>query len=440
MPITILPKQESALDKFGSGLGQGLQALATNHLEEIITKKHQTKMAKNLENFFPKDIAHSLANLPPQFQQDAFKALLRPQKAGWLQSLLGGQTNQVPGILRGQQLGSNNEYDYSQNQDQQQINNGYRQPGDLERLAVSHLARVPEVLGIPGDIASLIGIKGLPTSGGIRNEVQSLAENIYGPGTNALKPRNVVEDITQRLASYGPLSFLLGGTPGVISAASSAAAGGLLHAAGAHPLVETAGEILGGFAPTAVRGLKGLSNVSKKTLEQSKKFEGANFNTGHNLASEMHPNPEVLKSKIGPKLIEHFENHPKGYPQDVRGVIDNTLKFAKNNKQLIKDARTYKSISSGANKLRERATALSQQSNKILTDVISKEHINPSIAQKILDPFIKEFDKHWEAFGRPLREIVHGTINLAKDKRTTIGDLITRQKVLSDPEASGQGI
>ena len=95
MPIQILPRTPSWQEQIATGLGTGLQALASMKFKQLAQQQQVEKMAPFFEKMgIPKEAAY----LPPQVQAQLFKETAEQQGNEELKRLLGIPTPSVPGV------------------------------------------------------------------------------------------------------------------------------------------------------------------------------------------------------------------------------------------------------------------------------------------------------------------------------------------------------
>lgn len=120
MALQIRPREETGIEKMlgglgtglGAGLQTGLQQLAQENLKDIITKRERARILPSLEKLFGPEMAQTLASLPQNMQQEAFKSILRPEKVGWFSTTSqvpkifqdGGQDKQLPSVFPDQPI------------------------------------------------------------------------------------------------------------------------------------------------------------------------------------------------------------------------------------------------------------------------------------------------------------------------------------------------
>src|ERR1700679_3719182 len=96
----IFPKQSSLGEKFGTGLGSGLQALADQKLQQINQRNEQSKLSSAYGQTFPNEqpqMLQALAQLPPKEREIALKNLFaKPGQELYAKSVLGGQQQFSP--------------------------------------------------------------------------------------------------------------------------------------------------------------------------------------------------------------------------------------------------------------------------------------------------------------------------------------------------------
>lgn len=162
----------------------------------------------------------------------------------------------------------------------------------------------------------------LPRSSTVESTLQGLAEKRYGPGTNILKPQNVVEDVISRTAQKAPTSLLTslltgGGSllPSLAADVTSSAAGAGLKAAGAPAWAETAGEIAGGLIPGIAK-----SKILKNTVQKAEEEISPLFAKRDELAKTLPVKAPDVKKEIDP-LLHLVETKEKSFSKPLVDFI-----------------------------------------------------------------------------------------------------------------------
>jgi hypothetical protein len=439
MPITILPKEESGLEKFatsigsglGSGFGRGIEALAQHNLEEMISRKQSAQAAKQLEQFFPKDVAQALSQLPPQFQQAAFKSILQAPTPTLWENLWGG-ASKVPDVLKNgfgssqgqQQVASRQGNQGNQQYTPEQLEEaGYKNPGFAERTGVRSLYDLAHAGTVPGDIYSTLrglassantGLsdlleyvtghripeapnakKGtllekvpelediLPTSKGLKEYAQNLAEQRYGPGTDILQPRNFLEDTISRTAQYAISAAVTGGSTGLLGALGSGIGGAALKSAGAPPGAQAVGEIVGGFLPALTRA----PALLKRVLGESKLQQANAFEAGKKAGMHISVDKEKVAQSLSP-IYEKIDKNRSAYSKPIIEYFDNLLNTLKdrNSKLTATDLWNFKQDTNGLFKG-------SVNDTKVATELYKKLNEAVKTAGSGNKKFLKLYDK-----------------------------------------------